>query len=275
MQGINNKHLLTIKLLEETFKSHSEIPKDKIILAIDTILGLNLSDELMAQFIISACKKTNTGMFSLTYSDRLDNVIINGNREQLIALVATPFFPELFDNNALNDTEFKNVSRFVRIEYRSILALLKRGSKLITTSLVNLFEPVTDYQVDLATEGEVKKGAGIYTKCHEEICYYDIGEENPPPSYVESKIIVPDLSKDYDIPLVHCFDRMEIIRSLASGSKNNPRTNKIMSDSAISLLTNKLHTEIKLYSWYLTHGKDHQVNVKKDSISRITRPVIN
>lgn len=271
MQGINNKYLLTIKLLEESFRSH-KLSKDNFIFAVDTVSRLNLSDELIAQFVVVACKKTNTGMFALTYNSQLDSAISSKNLELITSLVVNPFFPELFDNTALDGTEFENVSRFVRIEYKSILAVLKRNNKLITTTMVNIFEPIIESSVDIATEGEVRKGAGIYTKCHEEICYYDIGDSNPPPSSVESKMLVPDIGKDFDIPLVHCFDRMEIVQSLASENKNNPRTGKPFSNAALKLLNDKLHTEIKLYNWYLTHGSTYQVNVKKDSVTRITRP---
>jgi len=271
MQGINNKYLLTIKLLEETFRSHN-LSRDSFIFAVDTVLRLSLSDELIAQFVAVACKKTNTGMFALTYNSQLDTAINSRNTESINVLVVNPFFPELFDNTGLDDIEFKNVSRFVRIEYKSVLAVLKRGTKLITTSMVNIFEPIIESSVDIATEGEVRKGAGIYTKCHEEVCYYDIGDSNPPPSSIQPKMLVPDIGKDFDVPFVHCFDRMEIIQSLAGGSKINPRTGKAFSETSFKLLNDKLHTEVKLYTWYLTHGNNYQLNVKKDSVNRITRP---
>lgn len=271
MQAVDNKYLLTVKLLEETFKSHN-LSKDNFIFAVDTVLSLSLSDDLLAQFVITACRKTNTGMFALTYNSQLDIAINSRSRESVISLAVSPFFPELFENSNLSESEYKSVSRFVKIEYKSLLAVLKRGTKLITTTLVSIFEPdLVESSIDLATEGEIRKGAGIYTKCHEEVCYYDIGESEGSPSSVESKMLVPDIGKDFDVPFVYCFDRMEIIQALATG-KINPRTGKEFSEAAFKLLNDKLHTEIKLYNWYLSNSKSYQVNTKKDSITRITRP---
>src|SRR5579863_6546792 len=102
MQGVNNKYLLVVRLLEETFRSRN-ILKDNFVFAIDTVVSLNLSDELLSQFVIVACKKTNTGMFALTYGSRLDEAIKSQNKESLITLVASPFFPELFENTDLDD----------------------------------------------------------------------------------------------------------------------------------------------------------------------------
>ena len=216
----------------------------------ETLCG-NLTKKETAIFATLMFQKVNSGRYSLSFRQRLIDIVDSGSKEDLVNLARESpevLFPELYDNPLLDDAEYKIVQDMFTLEWNAMQTLLTRGEDL--ENFGKYFTFCQESKVEVSTPSGTE---GLYSQCFSDVCvfsrrggnYIDEAQGRMP----SANVYVPvHTSEGID---KYCFDQLQIVEMLARGENANPETGEPFSDNILGLLQSKFDKEVKMFRRFL------------------------
>lgn len=239
------------EILIPILKTHG-LSSDEIHFAISEILKMNLSEKDFANFILQSYLLTNTGRFSLSFNNKLDeNIKSKMTIEKWVKMAGTKEgWPELYDNPYLTGEEIRIIEEMSNREYFAILNTIETFNSCKNAGDIEIF-PCKTTQDDSVYLNDNIVYTSIYEQCYENVCISE--------SVQRGKII--SLKSGSDIPQVayvgdgkgakFCFKVMDLIEQLARGNYINAKNDEMFSDTVLNQLLAKYDKEIKMYKRFL------------------------
>jgi hypothetical protein len=262
VNAIFKSDLLHQRILEQALVTHRELSREDILYLIKLVMEQNLNNEDLAKFVAQTYKLSNTGRFSLSFNSDLDTQVKSRDREKVIKLILASktktTWPELYDNQLLNNEEITLVRDIANREYHSILYTLDTADncKIIPNNLLPTLssDPEILQDIKRGSNGKIYYNS-LYAECYDKVCLYEAQQRGKIISLNSTRSELPKIAYVMDDrnnkPTKYCFDLMTLISNLAKGDYINPNTGDLFSERVINQLFTKYNIEIKMYKYYL------------------------
>ena len=256
VKAIPREKILQKSIVEQSLHSHDALTDDDISYMINLVLNLDISNKKLTNIILHIYKLTNTGRFSLTFNTKLDIAIKNRDRDKIINLITISSneaaWPELYDNQELDNEEIENILSLTNKEYFAILNSIQTAS---SSDFENILPCVTKQDEIISYDKEGIYYNSLYSKCYKNICLYEseqIGKIISTSGIIPSVAYLTDFNKSGQNKK-YCFKMMELIERFARNDYTNSKTGTRFSDRTISQVISKFGKEIKMYRRYLSN----------------------
>lgn len=244
-------------MIESALKTHKDLGSEDRKYLIGEVIGMDLSDGALTNFILRTYKLSNTGRFSFIYNLDLDSHIKtrSGKRVRKLVEVAGEeiAWPEVFANPYLSDEERDTIEKMYNREYFAVLNSLERA-KCNNRNLEEILPCGSSNTDSLYLSDNKLKYTTIYSQCYDNVCMSEaeqlgkiiaLGNGN---DEIPQIAYVADGNKKSDR---YCFRVMSLIKQLSEGNYINPKTGAMFSPLLLEQLLSKYEKEIKMYKRHL------------------------